>query len=164
MNERLGVRITDMSVQSRRRPDSPGPVLAPERGGMSAQADLPRRILVVEDDHLVSLMIETALLDAGFVVTGIAGSAEEAVQLARTDRPDLAIMDIRLTGKRDGVDAAVDLARELGVRSIFATAHNDARTRMRAEAARPLAWLAKPYQPEALVRAVREALDRLDGG
>lgn len=116
------------------------------------------RILVVEDDHLVAMNIESALLDAGMVVTGIASTAEKAVELGEATRPDLAVMDIRLAGKRDGVEAALELFERFGIRCVFASAHYDEATRKRAEPARPLAWIPKPYQTDALVRAVHEVL------
>lgn len=122
-----------------------------------------RKVLIAEDDHLVSVEIEAALLDAGFDVTGIAISAPEAIELAKAQDPGLVIMDIRLVGPRDGVDAALELYREHRIRCLFATAHNDAAMRRRAEAARPLGWVAKPYQPHLLVSAVERAFAELDG-
>lgn len=113
---------------------------------------------MVEDDHLVAMNIESALLDAGMAVTGIASTAEKAVELGEATRPDLAVMDIRLAGKRDGVEAALELFERFGIRCVFASAHYDEATRKRAEPARPLAWIPKPYQTDALVRAVHEAL------
>jgi two-component system, response regulator PdtaR len=120
------------------------------------------RILVVEDDHLVAMDLEAALRDAGFAVVGTAATAEEAIALARAERPALAIMDIRLAGARDGIDAALELFRAQGLRCIFATAHSDAATKQRALPARPLGWLAKPYHPRVLVETVRRALSELE--
>jgi DNA-binding NarL/FixJ family response regulator len=115
-------------------------------------------ILLVEDDFLVGMEVETGLLEAGYEVAGIAATAEEAVELARRRRPALAVMDIRLAGDRDGIDAALEIFRTLGIRSIFASAHGDAQVRARAEPARPLGWVAKPYRVETLLKAVEEAL------
>ena len=67
-------------------------------------------------------------------------------------------VDIRLAGQRDGIEAAGDLFRELGVRCIFATAHDDQRTRSRAEPFAPLGWLAKPYTMASLIASVRQAI------
>ena len=120
-----------------------------------------RKVLIVEDELLVSFEIETALVEAGFEVTGVAISADEAIELARAQTPDLVVMDIRLVGPRDGVDAALELFRDKGIRCLFATAHSDAGMRRRAEAARPLGWLAKPYQPQMLVSAVEKAFAEL---
>lgn len=133
------------------------PTYAPDPGAGSATAG-PARVLLVEDDHLVAMEMEDALVDAGLVVVGIAVSADEAVAMARREQPDLAVMDIRLVGPRDGIDAAIDILAQTGIRCIFATAHSDAATRQKAQSAQPLGWLAKPYTPEALVQAVRQAL------
>jgi len=116
------------------------------------------RILIVEDDYLVATEIEAALADAGFDLAGVAASAEEALQLAAAQRPSLVVMDIRLAGDRDGIDAAIELFREHGIRCIFATAHYDADTRSRAVAAAPLGWLQKPYAVATLLQMVRQAL------
>jgi DNA-binding NarL/FixJ family response regulator len=117
-----------------------------------------RCILLVEDDFLVGMEVETGLQEAGYEVAGVAATADEAVALAAARRPALVVMDIRLASERDGVDAAVEIFRTLGIRSLFASAHGDAEVRARAEAARPLGWVAKPYRVEALLAAVAEAL------
>ncbi|MGA8613816.1 MAG: response regulator [Xanthobacteraceae bacterium] len=116
----------------------------------------PARIMIVEDDYLIAS--ESALRDAGFEVVGIATSAEEALQLAGTERPLLVVMDIRLSGRRDGVDAAIDLFSLHGIRSVFATAHHTSETRARAQPANPLAWIAKPCTMHSLVAVVRKAV------
>jgi DNA-binding NarL/FixJ family response regulator len=116
------------------------------------------RILVVEDDFLVASEIEVALQSAGFAVTGVAASADEAIALAQNNKPDLAIIDIRLHGKRDGVDAALVLFREHAIPCIFATAHADEAVRARAAAASPRGWLQKPYTMPLLIEVVRRAL------
>ncbi len=137
------------------------PVFAPgPDAGPAAMSSAPR-VLIVEDDHLVAMAIENALLDAGFIVVGVAASAEEAAALARAEKPHLAIMDIRLSGARDGVDAALEIFNETGIRCVFATAHNDSGTRLRAQPAQPLGWVSKPYAPDALVQAVSNGLAEL---
>jgi DNA-binding NarL/FixJ family response regulator len=123
-----------------------------------ADAGRRPRILIVEDDYLVALDLEHRLLEAGFDVVGVAGSADDAIASATSDRPDLAIMDIRLGSGRDGIDAALELLRDLNIRCIFATAHGDDATIHRAREARPLGWLTKPYSFEALVGTINEAL------
>ncbi|HEX8240787.1 MAG TPA: response regulator [Allosphingosinicella sp.] len=137
-----------------------GPGETPEAEVPPAAAARPC-ILLVEDDFLVGMEAETGLEEAGYEVAGIAATAEEAVALAGGRRPALAVMDIRLAGERDGVDAAIEIFRTFGIRSIFASAHGDVRTRARAEAAQPLGWVAKPYRVETLLKAVQEALGRL---
>jgi DNA-binding NarL/FixJ family response regulator len=120
------------------------------------------RILVVEDDFLIGLQTVAALAEAGFNVIGSATTAEEAIALAKAQQPSLAVMDIRLASEQDGIDAARELFKELGIRCIFATAHDDPHTRLRAEPYAPLGWLAKPYTMTSLVTLVVDALSKLD--
>jgi two-component system, response regulator PdtaR len=114
------------------------------------------RVLIVEDDYLVASDIEAALTAAGLEVVGVAASAEEAIALAASHAPSLAVMDIRLAGERDGIDAALELFRAHGLRCIFATAHADDDARHRAAPAKPLAWLQKPYSVASLLALINQ--------
>lgn len=133
-----------------------------EVGGARNERQDEPRVLIVEDDFFVALDLEAGLVAAGMKVVGPARTAEEAVALARTEKPRLAVMDIRLASARDGIDAALDLYRDLGIRSIFASAHADPTFRRRAEPASPLGWLQKPYTVDAVVNTVRQAIAALD--
>jgi DNA-binding response OmpR family regulator len=119
-------------------------------------------ILIVEDDYLVALQAQGALAEAGFVLLDVATSAEEAIRLAGNGKAGLVVMDVRLAGLRDGIDAAIELYRNHGIRCIFASAHYDQITKNRAEAAMPLGWLEKPYSAASLVAMVRRGLQELD--
>jgi DNA-binding NarL/FixJ family response regulator len=123
-----------------------------------AKTDPKPRILIVEDDYFVAMDLEGGLRDAGMEVLGPVPTAEEAIALARSGNPILAVMDIRLAGTKDGIDAALELYRELGIRCIFASAHVEPPYRQRAAAAAPLGWVQKPYTIGAVVRAVKQAL------
>jgi two-component system, response regulator PdtaR len=120
------------------------------------------RIQIVEDQYFVAMDCQQALEEAGLECSGLAASAERAIELAARDHPDLILMDIRLSGEMDGVDAALRIYRDYGIRCIFSSAHTDAATRSRAEEAHPLGWLQKPYTADHVVEAVKDALDRLD--
>jgi DNA-binding NarL/FixJ family response regulator len=139
-------------------------VRAPEdrRGGKAA--DAADKVLVVEDEYFVALDLESILIDAGLEVIGIATSADDAVRLAEERRPMLVVMDIRLIGERDGVDAAVEIYRRLGIRCIFASAHRDPTTVARASSAHALGWVAKPYTPAILRKVVKSALEEVKKG
>jgi two-component system, response regulator PdtaR len=127
--------------------------------GQTSEEDV--KILIVEDDFLAASEIEAVLTEAGYRIAGIANRAEEAVRMAKSESPDLAIMDIRLVGRADGVDAALEIFRETGIRCIFATAHHDAHMRSRAQPADPLGWLPKPYARHALIAMVKQAVAEL---
>ena len=131
-------------------------------GAATSGASLPR-VLIVEDDFLVSGDMEAELIDAGFVVVGVATSAQEAIELAAAEEPHLVIMDIRLEGPSDGVEAAIEIFKSKGIRSLFASAYHDAETRRRAEPCSPLGWIAKPYPMGTLVTAVRDAMRTVGG-
>src|SRR4051794_1444748 len=95
---------------------TPAVVFAPD-DNLSRQsgAGKGQRILIVEDDFLIASDAQSALREAGFDVVGIAASAEEATELVSAGRPALAIMDIRLIGRRDGIDLALELFRMYGL-------------------------------------------------
>lgn len=133
----------------------------PDRDSSGAAKDDRPRLLVVEDDYFAAIELEAGLLESGFEVVGIANTADEAVRLAQAERPLLALMDIRLAGMRDGVDAALEIFAAHGIRCIFTTAHHDAGTRIRAQHASPLGWLPKPYTLDSLLTLVRLAVAEL---
>jgi two-component system, response regulator PdtaR len=129
-------------------------------GAGEAEA-LPPRVLIVEDNYLISAEMELALSDAGCSVVGVAATADEAVRLALAAVPDLVVMDIRLQDGGDGVEVALKIFADRGIRSLFASAYHDPDTRQRAAPAAPLGWLSKPYTVSALVEAVRAAVREL---
>jgi DNA-binding NarL/FixJ family response regulator len=148
---------------------TPGPALNPrlrfaadERSGAAPAAALQAPILVVEDDFLVAMQVEAALTEAGYALLGTAAAGEEALDIVAATRPGLVLMDIRLAGTMDGVEAALELFRRHGIRCIFATAHQDPEVRRRAAPAKPLAWLGKPYSMPTLLEAVRQGFADLD--
>ena len=133
-----------------------------DSSGPDEQMEPPARILIVEDDFLVANEVEIALSDAGFDIVGVAAAAAEAVELAESQKPALVVMDVRLAGERDGIHAALEIFRTLGIRCIFATAYYDQYLLERARPAMPLGWLQKPYSMPSLVNAVRRAVTELD--
>jgi two-component system, response regulator PdtaR len=134
-----------------------------ESAGSRTRGRKPARILVIEDDLLIATQIEATLTEAGFDVVGLAPTGEEAIELAAKDPPDLAVVDIRLAGDRDGVDTALELFRSHGIRCIFASAYSDHEARQRAAPAAPLGWLQKPYSMASLTEMVRTAADDVRG-
>jgi DNA-binding NarL/FixJ family response regulator len=139
-------------MMSRRQGGSPA-----DAGSEHSCFDKPT-LIIVEDDFIVASDLEHELRAAGYDVLGVATTSQEAIGLARDKRPAIAIVDIRLADGTDGVDAAIQLYRELNVRSIFATAHIDAITQKRAEPSFPLGWVAKPYSVYSIVEMLRKAV------
>lgn len=139
------------------QPGSGGPDPTSKDNRSADQPPASLRLMIVEDDAFVALDAKEILETAGYDVVGLAKSANEAVEKAGALRPDMILMDIRLLGARDGVDAAIEIHDRFGVRSLFASAHSDAETRDRADAARPLGFLSKPVTRRALLDAVERS-------
>ena len=116
------------------------------------------RILIVEDEALLSEMLRTLLEDNGHSVVGVAESAARAIRLAAETMPDLVLMDIRLRGVGDGIDAAIAIRREQSTPVLFLSAYFDPRHKERMQAADPVGWLAKPVQAEQLLKAIGDGL------
>lgn len=140
-------------------PSGAGPASAPGSGG--GGEPVTRRVLVVEDDWLIAVQIESCLAAAGFDVTGVAIGPDDTLRRARTAPPQLVLMDIRLLDDADGVELAKELWLELGLRCLFVSGNIDAHTERRAVDARPLGWLPKPFTEAELLEAVSNAFDRL---
>jgi DNA-binding NarL/FixJ family response regulator len=86
----------------------------------------------------------------------MAGDAAGAIaRRTQSERPDVALVDIRLIGPRDGIDAAEEILRRFGVPSLFVTANTDPDTRGRAQAVEPLGFLEKPLAAQRLRVALR---------
>jgi CheY-like chemotaxis protein len=115
------------------------------------------RIMIVEDEALVALVLEERLADLGHIVCGTAVSAEEAVAMAERERPEVILMDVNLKGARDGIHAASEIAARQRVAVIYQTAFTDAPTRARMLATEPVAIVTKPYSDAALREALRRA-------
>lgn len=129
--------------------------MTPEAATPRSDSNAPKRILIVEDEFLIALSAEEALLAEGYDVVGVAATFEQALSIAERERPDLVLMDIRLASARDGVEAAIEIRRRFGLVSLFTSANQDPEHVARAQAAEPAGWLPKPYAIQSLIQAVR---------
>ncbi|WP_322489507.1 ANTAR domain-containing response regulator [Chloroflexus sp.] len=117
------------------------------------------RILIAEDNDLVSLTLEEQLKGLGYEVVGIARTGAEAVMLATRLKPDLVIMDIRMP-EMDGTEATARIRDQTGIPVVMLTAFSDKDTIRRAEVAGALAYLVKPVNEQELPPAISIALAR----
>lgn len=117
------------------------------------------RIMIVEDESLVAEDLQSCLARSGYEVVGIADTFDDAKHLAEQERPDLALLDIRLKGPRDGIELASELrARNIGF--VYLTSHGDEGTLARAETTEPLGYVLKPFGAREMVPVLRTALYR----
>lgn len=117
-------------------------------------------ILVVEDEPILAKEVQLRLQDAGYQVLGPSPSGEQALTLAETSRPDLALMDVRLKGQMDGIDAAHNLYTRLGVPVVFLTGHDDQDVVGRAMRTGAFGYLVKPVRERELEITIGMALQR----
>ena len=102
------------------------------------------RILLVEDEVIAAMMLQTELGKHGLTNTRYVTTGEKAILSAREFQPDLILMDIRLAGRIDGIEAAREIKTALDVPILFMTGYDDQETRDRAGRIQPLAFLVKP--------------------
>lgn len=127
---------------------------------MSASRIAGFRVLIVEDEAVVAEGIKERLQRHQCEVVGIVDAGEAAIENARTLRPELVLMDIRLRGRIDGVDAAVAIQQQLMIPVVFLTAHSDTVTLDRAMRTSPAGYLLKPFREAELLVAVEVAVKR----
>ena len=122
------------------------------------------RILIVEDEGIVAVNTKTALLSFGYDVLPIAISAKTALELAQRERPDLVLMDIKLRGPQDGIDAATIIWEEYGIPSVFVSAYGTEETMERVGRIAHFGFLEKPVEEWQLEPAIEEALKKHRSG
>ncbi|TGC08998.1 response regulator [Methanolobus halotolerans] len=116
------------------------------------------KILVVEDENVVALEIKKRLIRLGYVVPSVAASGKDAIIKAKGFLPDLVLMDIRLKGEMDGIEAAQEIRTQLGIPVIYLTAHSDEETLKRAKQTEPEGYILKPFVEDDLRTIIEVAL------
>jgi two-component system, response regulator PdtaR len=120
--------------------------------------DLCECVLVVEDEGLIADLWCMCLEDMGLNVCGTAASAAKAIELAEQHRPKVVLMDMRLKGESDGVDAAVAIHGSVGSNVVFITGSREPETIARIRMDHAAAILFKPVSDQMFQTAVRDAM------
>lgn len=115
-------------------------------------------IMIVEDEAIVAEEIKISLEGMGYLVTSSVKTGESAIEKAEQDRPDVIIMDIRLEGQIDGIEASERIRSRFGIPVIFLTAYADDEKLDRAKLALPFGYLIKPIQNRDLKVTIEVAL------
>lgn len=118
------------------------------------------KILIVEDEQVVAMDIESQLIELGYEVIGVASTGMEAWQLAEEKRPDLVLMDIQLHGSYDGIAVAHQMIERWQIPVVFVTAYANHNVIARAEEVQHDGYLRKPYNSRDLSHAVQRALEK----
>ena len=127
---------------------------------MEAMAEIDKqtrsRVLIIEDEPMIAMDIETIVRDLGHEVTGVAVTRDEAVALAMEDRPGLVLADIQLADDSSGIDAVKDILAEFEVPVIFITAFPE--RLLTGERPEPTFLITKPFQRSTVKALISQAL------
>jgi two-component system, response regulator PdtaR len=119
------------------------------------------RVLIADDESVIRMDLRESLEEAGYEVIGEAADGVAALDLARHERPDIAILDIKMPGM-DGLQAAEAITRERICPVLILTAHAQPALVSRAAEAGVMAYLSKPFQERDLLAAIEVARARYD--
>ena len=118
------------------------------------------RLIIADDEVIISTQLEEFLKTKGFDIVGIATSGIQAVAMAKELMPDLMLMDIVMPGELDGIAAASKINRELKIPVIFLTAYADEEMIQRAKHIGPFGYVLKPIQEQQILAAIEIALHK----
>ena len=120
---------------------------------------LNREVLVVDYEAIIAMGLMDEIEGMGLTVCGSAATADRAIELARLHRPMVVLMDLRLDGTKDGVDAALVIHEEVGSKVIFITGSQELSSIARIRSVHPSAILFKPIASQQLHDAVNAAIE-----
>ncbi len=116
------------------------------------------KIGIVENEIIIARTIQSTLKQLGYLHCGPADTYSDAIEMIENEKPDLLLLDINLTGARDGIDVAGVTNEKYKIPFIFLTAIADEDTLNRARAVKPHAYILKPFSKEELFMAIEIAL------
>lgn len=120
----------------------------------SADGELNDKVLIVDDEFLIVMGLTQMIEDLGLEVCASAATADQAIALAQKHRPSIVLMDMRLQGEKDGVDAALAIYETIGAKLIFITGSREPAAITRIQTDHPSALLFKPVSDEQLRTAI----------
>lgn len=118
------------------------------------------RILVVEDEAIVAMVIKRRLQDLGYIVSGVASTGKDAIIKVEGTFPDLVLMDIRLKGDMDGIEATKTIKDKFSLPVVYLTAHSDDVTFKKAKETDPDGYILKPFTEKDLSTTIEIALHK----
>lgn len=113
-----------------------------------------KKCLIVDDEFMITMYLASLAEQYDFEVCGIATNCDDAVEMALLHKPDVILMDVRLRGETDGVDASIRIHEQLDARIIFITGSQEPATLDRILTDNPYSILFKPVEPAELKHAM----------
>jgi len=118
----------------------------------------PPKIIIVEDESIIALDIQCTLENSGYSVPAVVSSGEESVEKASEIRPDLVLMDIKLSGKMDGINAAKEIYSRFRIPVVYLTAYSDEKIMEAIQEINFFGYVSKPFDERLLQCAIKKAL------
>lgn len=120
------------------------------------------KILIVEDEVIISKDLSNMLIKMGYEVIGDALNYNEAINILEQDMPDLILIDINLNGPKDGIELAEKIKKDYQIPFIFTTSYADSNILDRAKKTKPINYLVKPFTTEQLFTTIELALFQIN--
>lgn len=123
---------------------------------------IKKSILIVEDEASLAENIKDLLFSLNYEVAGIVSNTKDAMNFLLTNKPDLALVDIKIKGTKDGVELAKLIQQDYHMPIVFSTAYSDSAIMERAKEVMPYGYLVKPYSRDSLSSTIYIALSNFD--
>lgn len=117
-------------------------------------------ILIVEDEMVLAIDMESSLEEMGYEISGIESTAQDAIKHVNENKPDIVIMDINLKGYKSGLEAAKEIWQTHKIPIIFLTSYSDDLTVKKSMESEPYAYLIKPCREKDIDIAIKTALHK----
>jgi len=124
------------------------------------EARTTTRILIVEDEPLIALALRKEFEKFGYDVCDPVYYAEDVIDTAQHDRPDVMLTDIKLMGAMDGIEAAQQIHARFGISIAFISGYIDKETMERAKTVNPIAYFVKPFYFRKVLETIDSALQK----
>ena len=115
-------------------------------------------VLIAEDEFIIARNLKVKLVGLNYKITDIVSSGEQAIKIAGEKRPDIVLMDLKLMGKIDGIEAAKEIRKKFGIPVIYLTAYDNPNIFDRAKVSEPFGYLVKPFEKNELIANIEMAL------
>lgn len=113
-----------------------------------------KKVLIVEDDLILSMLNNKFVMSLGHKVIKSVKTGEAAVDFAKENKFDVILMDVRLKGKMDGIDAMIEINKHKNIPAIYITGNSDPETKRRAKETNMIAFCIKPLSYEELEKVL----------
>ena len=120
------------------------------------------KILIIEDENIIAEDLKITLTSFGYDVEDVIASGEEAILKTEELKPDLVLMDIKLDGEINGIEAASKIHKKSNVPIIFCTAYTDDKTYKKALITKPSGYIVKPFNESELHDTIQQTFKKLN--